>query len=205
VVSLTQATEVGTVYDLDQLHAIRESADRYDLPIHMDGSRFANACAGLDVAPADLTWRAGVDVLCLSGTKNGLALGEAVIFFDRKLARDFEYRCKQAGQLASKMRFLAAPWLGLLETGAWLDNASHANAMARRLAAGAADLPGMKRLFEVQANSVFLEIPSTTQKALRARGWQFYAFIGDQGMRFVCSWNTTPELIDALVADLRQA
>ena len=118
VISLTQATEVGTVYDLADLRAIREVADRHDLRVHMDGARFANACAGLDVSPAELTWRAGVDVLCFSGTKNGLGFGEAVIFFDKRLALDFEYRCKQAGQLASKMRYLSAPWLGLLETGA---------------------------------------------------------------------------------------
>ena len=110
-VSVTQATEVGTVYDPAALNAIADVAREHELHIHMDGARFANACAGLDVSPADLTWRAGVDVLCFSGTKNGLAFGEAVIFFNRELARDFDYRCKQAGQLASKMRFLAAPWL----------------------------------------------------------------------------------------------
>ncbi|HET7313384.1 low specificity L-threonine aldolase [Salinisphaera sp.] len=204
-ISLTQATEVGTVYDLAQLHAIRDVADRYDLRVHLDGARFANACAGLEVSPAELTWRAGVDVLCFSGTKNGLAFGEAVIFFDKRLALDFEYRCKQAGQLASKMRYLAAPWLGLLETGAWLSNARHANAMARRLADGVASLPGVNPMFDVQANSVFLEMSSAIQDALRARRWAFYTFIGEGGVRFVCSWNTTPELIDSLIADIRQA
>lgn len=205
VVSLTQATEVGTVYDLEQLRGIRDEADHHDLRVHMDGARFANACAGLDVSPAELSWRAGVDVLCFSGTKNGLAFGEAVIFFDKRLAEDFEYRCKQAGQLASKMRYLAAPWLGLLETGAWLDNARHANAMARRLADGVADLTDVDLMFEVQANSVFLTMSSATQEALRARHWTFYTFIGEGGVRFVCSWNTTPALIDSLIADIRQA
>ncbi|WP_423822570.1 low specificity L-threonine aldolase [Salinisphaera sp. SPP-AMP-43] len=205
VVSLTQATEVGTVYDLEQLRAIREVADRYDLRVHMDGARFANACASLDVSPAELTWRAGVDVLCFSGTKNGLAFGEAVIFFDKRLAEDFEYRCKQAGQLASKMRYLAAPWLGLLETGAWLSNAQHANAMARRLADGVTDLPGVNLMFDAQANSVFLELSAATQNALRARQWTFYTFIGEGGVRFVCSWNTSAELIDSLIDDIRQA
>ncbi|MES1952957.1 threonine aldolase [Salinisphaera hydrothermalis EPR70] len=205
VVSLTQATEVGTVYDLEQLRAIRDVADHHDLRVHMDGARFANACAGLDVSPAELTWRAGVDVLCFSGTKNGLAFGEAVIFFDKRLALDFEYRCKQAGQLASKMRYLAAPWLGLLETGAWLSNARHANAMARRLADGVADLADVNLMFDVQANSVFLEMPAPLQNALRARQWTFYTFIGEGGVRFVCSWNTTPELIDSLIADIHQA
>lgn len=204
-VSLTQATEVGTVYGLDDLRAIREVADRFDLKVHMDGARFANACAGLDVAPADLTWRAGVDVLCFSGTKNGLAFGEAVIFFDRDMALEFDYRCKQAGQLASKMRYLAAPWLGLLESGAWLANAQHANAMARRLADGVQQLEGVRLMFPVQANSVFLELSPQTQQALRESNWAFYTFIGEGGVRFVCSWNTTRELVDQLIHDIRLA
>ncbi|MFC0267740.1 threonine aldolase family protein [Kushneria aurantia] len=203
VVSLTQATEVGTVYSLDELKAIREVADRHDLRIHMDGARFANACAALEVSPADITWRAGVDVLCFSGTKNGLAFGEAIIFFDRGMALDFEYRCKQAGQLASKMRFMTAPWLGLLENDVWLDNARHANAMATRLASGAAEL-GIHTMFPAQANSVFLELPAATIEGLRARGWTFYTFIGEGGVRLVCSWNTSTELIDSLLGDLEE-
>lgn len=103
--SLTQATEVGTVYSPEELRAIRAVADRHRLHIHMDGARFANAVAALDVHPSEITWKAGVDVLCFSGTKNGLALGEAVVFFNKALAEDFEWRCKQAGQLASKMRY----------------------------------------------------------------------------------------------------
>ena len=201
-VSLTQATELGTTYGVDDLHAIRDVADEHGLRIHMDGARFANACAGLDASPADLTWRAGVDVLCFSGTKNGLGFGEAVIFFDRELAEDFDYRCKQAGQLASKMRYLAAPWLGLLETGAWLRNAQHANAMAQRLAKGVEAIDGVELMFPVQANSVFLEIAPDLQQQLRDSRWTFYTFIGEGGARFVCSWNTTPELIDDLIADL---
>ncbi|WP_245977636.1 threonine aldolase family protein [Kushneria sinocarnis] len=202
VVSLTQATEVGTLYSLDELRAIREVADRYELKIHMDGARFANACAALECSPAELSWRSGVDVLCFSGTKNGLAFGEAVIFFDRRMAEDFEYRCKQAGQLASKMRFISAPWLGLLDSGAWLDNARHANAMASRLAEGLKDVEGVELMFPVQANSLFLELPSRVQQTLRERGWTFYTFIGEGGVRFVCSWNTSPELIDALRDDI---
>jgi len=205
VVSLTQATEVGTVYSPDELQAIREVADRHDLRVHMDGARFANACAGLTTSPADLTWRAGVDVLCFSGTKNGLAFGEAVIFFDRKMALDFDYRCKQAGQLASKMRYLAAPWLGLLESGAWLSNAQHANTMARRLASGLDAIDGVEMMFPVQANGVFVAMPAHAQAHLRTLHWTFYTFIGEGGVRFVCSWNTSPELIDSLLVDIRAA
>lgn len=112
VVSITQATEVGTVYSVGELRALSETAKRHELRLHMDGARFANAVAALGVAPADITWRAGIDVLCFGGTKNGLPVGEAVVFFDRKMAEDFAYRCKQAGQLASKMRFIAAPGWG---------------------------------------------------------------------------------------------
>nr|WP_297460605.1 low specificity L-threonine aldolase [uncultured Halomonas sp.] len=205
VVSITQATEVGTVYNREELLALRSVADKYDLRLHMDGARFANACAGLDASPAELSWQAGVDVLCFSGTKNGLAMGEAVIFFNRELAEDFDYRCKQAGQLASKMRFIAAPWLGLLETGAWRRNAEHANAMARYLAEGLDGLPDVELLFPTQANSVFVRLPPPVLERLRGRGWTFYTFIGAGGARFVCAWNTTTELLDRLIHDTRQA
>ena len=110
----------------------------------MDGARFANACASLGCAPADMTWKAGVDLLCFGGTKNGMAAGEAILFFDAALAEDFGYRCKQAGQLASKMRFLSAPWVGVLEEGAWLRHARHANACAQRLAAAVADVERLR-------------------------------------------------------------
>lgn len=205
VISITQATEVGTVYNRDELLGIRSVADKYDLRVHMDGARFANACAGLDATPAELTWQAGVDVLCFSGTKNGLPMGEAVVFFNRDLAEDFDYRCKQAGQLASKMRFIAAPWLGLLETGAWRRNAEHANAMAGYLADGLKAMPGAKLMFPPQANSVFVQLPPAILEHLRTLGWTFYTFIGAGGARFVCAWNTTTELLDALLADIRLA
>jgi threonine aldolase len=113
VVSLTQATELGTVYTVEEVRAIAAIAKRRHLKLHMDGARFANAVATLSCHPSDITWRAGVDVLCFGGTKNGLPVGEAVVFFDRALSEDFAYRVKQAGQLASKMRFISAPWLGL--------------------------------------------------------------------------------------------
>lgn len=204
VVSITQATELGTVYMLDELEALRELADQYKLKIHMDGARFANALVTLNETPARLTWQAGVDVLCLGGTKNGMAVGEAILFFDRELATDFAYRCKQAGQLASKMRFIAAPWLGLLETGAWLRNARHANEMAAYLAQRLRAIPGLQPLFPCQANSVFLELPSPVIQALRAEGWQFYTFIGVGGVRLMCSWNTTREAIDQFISDLER-
>ncbi|MFO1420460.1 MAG: low specificity L-threonine aldolase [Candidatus Competibacteraceae bacterium] len=205
VVSVTQATELGTVYNLDELHALRELADRYRLKIQMDGARFANAVASLGMTPAQLTWRAGVDVLCLGGTKNGMAVGEAILFFDRDLATDFAWRCKQAGQLASKMRFIAAPWLGMLETGAWLRNARHANEMAAYLERRLRVASGLRPMFPRQANSVFLELPPPAIESLRAMGWQFYTFIGVGGVRLMCSWNTTREAVDRFVSDLERA
>ena len=204
VVTLTQATEVGTVYRPDELRALADAAHERGLRVHMDGARFANAVAGLGLSPADLTWRAGVDVLCFGGTKMGLPVGEAVVFFDRRLAEDFSYRCKQAGQLASKMRFLSAPWLGILENGTWLRHAAHANAMARRLAAGVAEVAGLPALFPVDANGVFVRLPGRIEEGLRERGWLFYNFIGAGGARFMCGWDTAPETVDRLVGDVRE-
>ena len=203
VVTLTQATEVGTVYQPDELRAIADTAHELGLRVHMDGARFANAVAGLGLSPADVSWRAGVDVLCFGGTKMGLPVGEAVVFFDRRLSEDFAYRCKQAGQLASKMRFLSAPWLGILENGAWLRHAAHANAMARRLAAGLAEGTGLPALFPVQANGVFVRLPIRIEEGLRARGWLFYNFIGAGGVRLMCGWDTAPETVDRLLDDIR--
>jgi threonine aldolase len=204
VVTLTQATEVGTVYRPAEVAAVAELAHTHGLRVHMDGARFSNAVAALGAAPAEITWRAGVDVLCFGGTKMGLPVGEAVVFFDRKLSEDFAWRCKQAGQLASKMRFLSAPWLGLLEGGAWLRHAAHANAMAQRLAAGLAAIPGARLLFPVEANGVFVALPDAVQQGLRDRGWRFYTFIAAGGARLMCAWDTQPESVDALLADLRE-
>jgi threonine aldolase len=204
VLSITQSTELGTVYSLDELQAIGETARRLGLHIHMDGSRFSNAMATLNAAPADVTWRTGVDVLCFGGTKNGFAIGEAVIFFNRELAREFDYRCKQAGQLASKMRFLAAPWIGMLESGAWLRRATHANAMAQKLAEGLRSVPGVRIMFPPQANAVFLEMPSRQVEALHGRGWHFYSFIGSGGARFMTSWETSEQDVADLLRDIRE-
>ena len=204
VVTLTQATEVGTVYRPAEIAALAEQAHRHGLRVHMDGARFANAIVSLDATPADITWRVGVDVLCFGGTKMGLPVGEAVIFFDRSLSEDFAWRCKQAGQLASKMRFLSAPWMGMLENDIWKKHAAHANAMAQRLARGIQDIPGAELLFPVEANGVFASLPQPVQEGLRSRGWRFYTFIGAGGARFMCSWNTPPESVEALLKDLRE-
>lgn len=205
VLSLTQPTELGTVYTVDELRAARAFAERFGLRIQMDGARFIHALATLDVPPADVTWKTGVDVLCLGGTKIGLPVGEAVVFFDRDLAEEFDYRCKQAGQLAAKMRFLAAPWIGLLENGgaALMKHARRANDCAAYLESQLRDIDDVRVTHPREANSVFAAFRPETAEALRARGWRFYTFIGDGGARFMCSWDTTEDDVDALVADVK--
>ncbi len=205
IVSLTQSTEVGTVYDIEELRAIAAMAKRHDLRVHMDGARFANAVASLDVHPSELTWRAGVDVLCFGGTKNGLPVGEAVIFFKRQHAEDFAYRVKQAGQLCSKMRFISAPWLGLLDDDVWLKNARHANAMAKLLHDRLIKIDGAELMFPTEANAVFAKLPAKAIDLLVSKGWHFYTFIGHGGCRFMCSWSTTPDMVDAFAKDIAEA
>jgi threonine aldolase len=202
-ISLTQATELGTVYSLNEIAAFGELARRQDLKLHMDGARFANAAVTLDASPAEMTWRRGVDVLSFGGVKNGLGVGECLIFFDTDLARDFGWRMKQAGQLNSKMRLVTAAWLGLLEDGLWLENAAHANRMARRLAEGLQGLEGVELMNPVQASGVFVHLPEDVQARLRANGWQFYTFVPPTGCRLMCAWDTEPETVDRLIADLR--
>ena len=203
--SLTQATEVGTVYSLDELRELAEAARRFDLRIQMDGARFANAVVALGLAPKEITWKAGVDVLCFGGTKNGIAVGEAVVFFNKELAREFDYRCKQGGQLASKMRFLSAPWVGMLQDGAWLRHASHSNAMAKRLAAAIGNLPGVHVSYAVDSNAVFAKIPPAVVTSLHGRGWHFYTNVGGwEESRLMCSWDTTPGDVDGFAADLKE-
>lgn len=203
-VSLTQSTELGTVYGAQELAAICDAAHRAGLRVHMDGARFANAVAHTGRTPADLSWRAGVDVLVFGGVKNGLGFGEAILFFDAALAETFEWRVKQAGQLTSKARFVTAPWVGLLENGAWRRNAEHANAMAKRLEAGLARL-GLATLFPVEANAVFIEITVDAQKRLFAKGWRFYPFLGATGCRLMCAWDTSPETVDRFLVDVADA
>jgi threonine aldolase len=205
VISLTQPTELGTIYTIDETRELSELARRYGLRLHMDGARLANALAALDKAPSKVTWRAGVDILCLGGAKMGLPLGEAILFFNKELANEFAYRCKQAGQLASKMRFLTAPWLGVLNDSIWLRHATHANAMAQRLAKGLAEIPGVQVLHPTEVNAVFAALPEVCHRKLTERGWHYYTFIGRGGARFMCSWATTEADVDLLLADIRSA
>ena len=201
-ISIAQATEFGTVYRRDEIAAIVDLARAHQLSLHMDGARFANAIASLNCAPNAITWKVGVDVLCFGGTKNGATAGELVIFFDKKISREFDYRAKQAGHLGSKMRFLAAQWLGLLNRDAWLRNAQHANRAARGLATRLRMEAGIESVFPVDANAVFVVMDERLASALHARGWRFYKFIEPDVYRLMCSWSTTGEQISGLLADI---
>lgn len=201
-VTVTQSTETGRVYTLEELKAISAECQKLGLSLHMDGARFANACASLNTTPAEMSWKSGVDVLCFGGAKNGMAVGEAVLFFDRAQAVDFDYRCKQAGQLASKMRFLSAPWVGMLESGAWLRNAQHANRCAQQFARLVEGIPGVQLTQPVEANAVFVAAPEGVLKRVEERGWHFYTFIGGAA-RFMFAWDSDPRRVEALASDLR--
>lgn len=209
VLSLTQATEYGTAYTPAEIGALSEMACERGLRVHMDGARFANAVAGLGCAPADVTWRAGVDVLCLGATKNGALAAEAVIFFDPVLANDAAWRRKRAGHLWSKSRFLGAQIDAYLADDLWLRLARHSNAMARRLAEGLADIEGVDLPYPVEANEVFVLFPEALRQRLQAGGPHFYAWDypgdphGGRLDRLVCSFETTEEEVDAFIARAR--
>jgi threonine aldolase len=194
--SLTNATEYGTVYPVQALTGLIGAAKARGLGVHLDGARLANAAAaGFDPKALGAM---GVDLLVVGGTKAGMPPAEAVAIFDAALARRFDARLKQAGQLPSKGRFYAAPFVGMLEDGALVRHAAHANAMARRLAAA---MP-FPVLHPVEANGVFLGMDEPALQRLAARGWAVYRFL-DGSVRFMCSWATTPEAVDAVAEDLR--
>jgi threonine aldolase len=205
VLSLTQATECGTVYRRDEIETLCGFAREHSMFVHMDGARFANAVAALECAPKSITWEAGVDVLCFGGTKNGTAAGELVVFFKKELAHEFDYRAKQGGQLASKMRFLAAPWVGLLTDNAWIENARHSNRCAQLLAQRIAAVLGTEPVFPCEASAVFLRLPEQLVACLHDRGWRFYKFIEPDIYRLMCAWATTEKQIDEFVGDVAKS
>ena len=205
-VSITQATEWGTVYSAEQIGDVGAACRRRGLHLHMDGARFANALVTLGCTPAEITWKAGVDVLSFGATKNGAMAAEAVIFFNASLAAGFERRRKRAGQLWSKLRYLSAQLNGYLENDAWLRNARHANAMATKLADGLAALPGCRLVHSAQANELFVAMPDDWIDALQAKGAVFYRWIDVPGenlpiIRLVTSFRTTPEEVDRFLAE----
>src|SRR5438552_6528923 len=200
-ISIAQATEFGTVYTRDEIAAIAEFARAREMFLHVDGARFANAVASLNCAPKAITWEVGVDVLCFGGTKNGTASGELVVFFNREISREFDYRVKQAGQLGSKMRFLAAPWLGLLTNDVWLRNAQHANHTARQLASRLQNEAKIDTVFPVDANAGFVGMNEQLVRDLHAGGWRLYKLGERDSCRLICAWSTTDQDISDFVAD----
>jgi threonine aldolase len=210
-VSITQATEVGTVYSLEEIAAISAIAARNGLPLHMDGARFANALVALEATPAEMTWKNGVDIVSFGGTKNGCWCAEAIVLFDLDKAREMAFIRKRAAQLFSKSRFIAAQFDAYFRDGLWLETARHANAMAKRLAAGLREGRATRLAWEPQANEVFAVMPRDTAEDLRRRGAVFYPWerpagwdgkleAGEALYRFVTSFATTAEDVDRFAA-----
>jgi len=200
-VSITQATECGTVYTPTEIGAIAETVHRQGLKLHMDGARFANALSCAGCTPAELSWKAGIDVMSFGATKNGALGVDAVIFFDNALSTEFAYRCKRGGHLLSKMRLLSVQLDAYLTNDLWLANARHANAMARHLAAGLTKLAGTRVLYPVEANEIFVVLPAPTNDALQAAGAAYHPWPPGEGVyRLVTAFDTTPAEIDRFLA-----
>jgi threonine aldolase len=202
-VNLTQASDLGAVYRLDEIRAIAEIAKRRGLKIHMDGARFANALARLGCSPADLTWRSGVDILSFGATKNGGALCDAIVVFTPELADGLAVQLRRAGQVWSKMRFASAQLMAYVEDALWLRLAAASNAAAARIAGGIEGLAGLRLVAPVEANELFLELPSETMDGLERDGFQFYRRSATLA-RFVCRFDITEAETAALIAALRR-
>jgi len=205
VVSITQSTELGTLYSIDEVKALADLAHANAMYLHVDGARLANAAAALDTPLRAFTTDVGVDAVSFGGTKNGMVGGEAVVLLAPDLADGFAWIRKQSMQLASKGRFLAAQFVALLEDELWLRSAAHANAMAVRLARAVAELPGVQITQPTQANAVFAILEPHVSAALQRR-WPFYVWDEATGeVRWMCSWDTTPEEVDAFAAAVAAA
>ena len=205
--TLTNVTEAGTVYTAAEIAALVAVAKGHGLPCHLDGARFANALVATGASPAEMTWKAGIDVLSFGGTKNGLLGVEAVVFFDPAKAWEFELRRKRGGHLFSKYRFLSAQMEAYLEDGLWLRLAAQANAMGQRLAQGVEGVPGAGLTHPAQANMVFADWEPGGHARLQAAGAVYYDLRpkadGRETARMVASWNTTEAHVDRFVAALR--
>jgi threonine aldolase len=208
-VSIAQATECGAAYSPDEVAAIATATHRHGLKLHMDGARFANALSFVGCSPAELSWKAGVDVLSLGATKNGAMGAEVVIFFDSAAASNFEFLRKRGGHLFSKMRLLSSQLDAYFADGLWLANARHANAMARRLVAGLTPLKGTALLYPVDANEIFVVLPSAMHDALQAGGAQYHPWPsdrpGERAFRLVTAFDTDPADVDKFLSIAKQA
>lgn len=203
VVSITQCTEMGTLYSIDEIRNLSQVAHQHGMLLHLDGARIANAAVALELDFYDMTGGAGVDILSFGGTKNGMMFGEAVVFFRPDLAEHFKYRRKQGMQLASKMRFMAAQFQAYLKDDLWKHNALHANRMARKLKEAVQDIPGVRLTQEVESNAVFAIIP---QAAIAPLQEAYFFYVWDESrseVRWMCSFDTTEEDIQGFSATLR--
>jgi threonine aldolase len=206
VISLTQATERGEVYSLEEIKAISTFKNEHKLKIHMDGSRFANALVSLNASPAEVTWKSGVDVMTIGATKNGAMNAECILFFDPEQAEYFEYRQKRSGQLFSKMRFYSAQLLAYFSNNLWLENAKHANEMAKEVAAIFEKVDGAHVPYKTQANIVFAQLPDAYVERLKQAKIGFHLWYGhadpdqipEKLYRFVTSYQTSQDDINAL-------
>ena len=205
VLSLTQVTEWGTVYPVQEVAALCEAAHARGLSVHMDGARFANAVAALGCSPADITWRAGVDALAFGASKNGTLNAEAVVFFANAVGATIPRDRKRSGHLYSKMRYVSAQLEAYLHDGLWLELARGANDRARRLADGLAAIPGVRFAAPVDANLLFVDMPEAMLAGLRSDGFLFEPWRGGPTVRLVTSYATTDDDVDALVAAARNA
>ena len=202
-VNITQASDLGTVYPVAEIRAITEIAKRRGLKVHMDGARFANALARLGCSPAEMSWRAGVDILSFGATKNGGALCDAIVVFNPELADGLAVQLRRAGQVWSKMRFASAQLMAYVENGLWLQLAAASNAVAARIAGGIEAVPGLRLVAPVEVNELFLELPGAAMDALEREGFQFYRRSPTLA-RFVCRFDTSEAEADALIAALRR-
>ncbi len=202
-VSITQASDLGAVYPLDEIRRIAEIAKARGLKLHMDGARFANALARLGCSPAEMSWRAGVDILSFGATKNGGALCDAIVVFSPELTDGLAVQLRRAGQVWSKMRFASAQLMAYVADGLWLKLAQASNAAAARIAAGIGEIAGLRLIAPVEANELFLELPSAVMDALERDGFQFYRRSPTLA-RFVCRFDVTEAEADALVAALKR-
>ncbi|MDH3703930.1 MAG: low specificity L-threonine aldolase [Alphaproteobacteria bacterium] len=206
ILSVTQSTEAGTVYTPDELKELTSLTGKYDLRIHMDGARFANALVGRRATPADLSWKAGVDILCFGATKNGALAAEAIVLFRPGMATHLRYLRKRAGHLIAKTRFLAAQLEAYLDGDLWLDNARHANGMARRLADGLEAIDGVSLIHPVEANELFVGMPDDAADRLEAAGARFFrnwSTAPAPHHRFVTAFNTLQDDVDRVIATVR--
>jgi len=200
-VNITQASDVGTVYPVAEIRAVAEIAKRRGLKVHMDGARFANALARLECSPAEMSWRAGVDILSFGATKNGGALCDAIVVFNPELADGLAVQLRRAGQVWSKMRFASAQLMAYVENGLWLQLAAASNTVAARIAGGIEAVPGLRLVAPVEVNELFLELPGAAMDALEREGFQFYRRSPTLA-RFVCRFDTSEAEADALIAAL---